>query len=572
MNMSFRSSARMSWICAGPPWRRLLRRPLARPARQGGMPIADPINPREAPKVNVYASFSSDSVCPKPLGSSGSSVSAHRVLSHGSGFTMWARRCGAPPLWPSRVRVFVQSLFPAAVGYAVYRFMTAADVGYLDVGNPTSETVLCLTDWPLRHDARSWLETESWADWKELVLDETQYIEEHECPVSASGSATCSDLRIPVQDLQRRLGYPFGVPGGLVSSTTIIETYSHGFVYLGAILWLTIVAHDLALLSVKNNNYILDLRGTRKYFPRLARMVYLSGFQYFLRWVSGGGFGMKHRFKGLGRCCAILLAPVFLAWGVLFFIMVWWPSACLTFLFHPVKLSRVGVFTTCILMSVLGVALAAHTLALVSSKDYRPLFALTWFETASSCTCGCVFPLAATGLQEILLLAVAMVTQVLFLAFRCLKGLRRSNWASLLSVKFSVPLNAYPTEWTAPDGNPVANRKEGQPVQGELAFDPFALMDEQPESAMTRVKLLPTLCEEEVGRRASLREERQRTAATLRGPTGVSAEAIREQRIGCCGFPCGTAEDAESPKSTPPRSPARAAAALEGEAEDPAAV
>lgn len=462
-------------------------------------------------------------------------------------------------------------MFPAAVGYAVYRFMTAADVGYLDVGKPTNEAVLCLTDWPLRHEAKSWLDLDSWADWTELLVDEEQYIEEHKCPVDATGGATCSDLRVPVQDLQRNLGYPFGAQGGLMSSSTLIETYSHGFVYLGAVLWLTIVAHDLALLSVKNHNYILDMRGTRKYFPMLVRLIYLTGFQYFLQWVSGKGFGIKQRFKGFGRCCAILLAPVFLAWGLMFFIVVWWPIACLTFVFHPVKLSRLGVFTTCILMSVVGLMLTAHTLALLSSADLRPLFALTWVETESACICGCVFPLAASGLKEILALSAAMVTQVLFLAFRCLKGLRRSNWASLLSVKFSVPLNAYPTEWTTPDGGPIAHREEGQPVQGELAFDPFALMDEQPDSAVTRVKLLPTLCEEEVGRRASLREMQDSRAATLGGPTSVSCEAIREQRIGCCGFPCGAAEDAESPK-TPPRNLAQSASGLGGDAAGPAAV
>merc|ERR1719382_719213 len=153
--------------------------------------------------------------------------------------------------------------------------MTAADVGYLDVAYPTSETVLCLTDWPLRHEARSWLDTESWADWKELLVNEKQYIEEHRCPAEAVGSAACSDLRVPVRDLQRNLGYPFGVDDSMINGSSLIETFSHGFLYLGAILWLTIVAHDLTLLSVKNHNKILDYRGAQKYVPRLARMLYL---------------------------------------------------------------------------------------------------------------------------------------------------------------------------------------------------------------------------------------------------------------------------------------------------------
>lgn len=96
-----------------------------------------------------------------------------------------------------------------------------------------------------------------------------------------------------------------------------------------------------------------------------------------------------------------------------------------------------------------------------------------------------------------------------FLAFRCLKGLRRrsscgfkvrtrrSQWANLLSVTFPVPLTLYSVDWLQADGKPIRFRTEVQlplaceltqqemPVQGEVAFDPFAMMDEQPDSKFT---------------------------------------------------------------------------------------
>ncbi|CAK0820432.1 unnamed protein product [Prorocentrum cordatum] len=81
---------------------------------------------------------------------------------------------------------------------------------------------------------------------------------------------------------------------------------------------------------------------------------------------------------------------------------------------------------------------------------------------------------------------------------RCLKGLRRSQWASLLSVTFPVPLTVYPAVWRKPDGKPIDFRSEDMPEpQGEVAFDPFAMMDEQLDSASTTVQLRPVPFSEE---------------------------------------------------------------------------
>lgn len=42
---------------------------------------------------------------------------------------MWARRCGAPPAWPSRVKVLIMSFITGAVGFAVFQYMSDADAG-----------------------------------------------------------------------------------------------------------------------------------------------------------------------------------------------------------------------------------------------------------------------------------------------------------------------------------------------------------------------------------------------------------------------------------------------------------
>ena len=89
MSIDFRRSARVSWICAGPPWRRLRRRPWRAPrAREGGS-SADPGNPRGPSKVNAYGIFYSSNIgkyfgeglflnWPSLAGSSGGTVGSPR--------------------------------------------------------------------------------------------------------------------------------------------------------------------------------------------------------------------------------------------------------------------------------------------------------------------------------------------------------------------------------------------------------------------------------------------------------------------------------------------------------------
>jgi hypothetical protein len=104
-----------------------------------------------------------------------------------------------------------------------------------------------------------------------------------------------------------------------------------------------------------------------------------------------------------------------------------------------------------------------------------------------------------------------------------------------MTVTFAVPLNAYAVEWTQPDGQPIQHRKEGEPVQGELAFDPFALMDEQPDSAHTVVNLRPILV-------TDLCEEGGVNGRKIEGPHWDKPRDF--EYIGPCGFPCGALHQA----------------------------
>jgi hypothetical protein len=86
-------------------------------------------------------------------------------------------------------------------------------------------------------------------------------------------------------------------------------------------------------------------------------------------------------------------------------------------------------------------------------------------------------------------------------------------------------------------GGPIRFRTDGEPVQGEPAFDPFCLMDEQPESALQSVRLVP--CDMSF-------EQRQRWYPEMSDQEEVQAE------IGCCGFPLRHTVSVRSPASAWP--------------------
>merc|ERR1719291_347023 len=93
-----------------------------------------------------------------------------------------------------------------------------------------------------------------------------------------------------------------------------------------------------------------------------------------------------------------------------------------------------------------------------------------------------------------------------------------------------MPIEVFPVSWDRPEekgGGPIQRRCPEEPVQGEPAFDPFALMDEQPESWRTTIQLKPTL----LPRAEAFRED-----------WNVHAKNDGDRHIMCCGFP-GFEED-----------------------------
>jgi hypothetical protein len=260
----------------------------------------------------------------------------------------------------------------------------------------------------------------------------------------------------------------------------------------------------------------------------------------------------------LGIVTAAVLAPALLVWNIAVFNFVMVPAIMLAFARYPIRMSRAWVFVVCIASSIYGLVLTVQMLAFVSNSSLRPLYALTWVPdlpeasrdnsgnatlvtSGSSCTCGCDFPVSFNVCVNLFVVGVATTVKSVFVALRCLKGLRRCEWANLLLVTFPVPLTAYSVDWRTKDGSIIRHRMEGMPVQGEVAFDPFAMMDEQPDSVTTTIHLRPEpiTFKRQDGVERGLAAPRDRLK---RAPTSLQDNIRYEQReyIGCCGFPWPT--------------------------------
>jgi len=203
------------------------------------------------------------------------------------------------------------------------------------------------------------------------------------------------------------------------------------------------------------------------------------------------------------------------------------PVALALGLAHPVRTSRLWVLALSVVCVGLSFLLTLSVLRIIINPWHRQMwrFAATW--ESDGCICGCSFPASEKFCQSFLGLLVFTCVRFAVLALRSIKGLRRASWANLLTVSFAVPAHAWEVDWARPDGSPIAFRREGEPVQGEPAFDPFAMMDEQPESASTSVQLRPC----RVAVRSSCRKGLGRAAASTWAPE-------EPQPIGFFGFPC----------------------------------
>jgi len=250
----------------------------------------------------------------------------------------------------------------------------------------------------------------------------------------------------------------------------------------------------------------------------------------------------------LGTVIAMVLAPAIIAWNVLVFNFVIVPIILMAFAFYPVRMCRAWVFIVCIATSLYGIALTCLMLGLAaSSPQHRPYYAVTWNANngqGTVCMCGCDFPVSFGVCMNLAIVGIGTALKSIFLALRCLKGLRRSQWANLLSVVFPVPLTVYTVDWRQSNGQPIKFRTEHLAVQEEVAFDPFAMMDEQLDSAFTTVNLQPDPVMTQT-RTPSGSTRMKPTRRNIESPGMPNNFADRMQitdteYIGCCGFPWPT--------------------------------
>ncbi|CAK0820427.1 unnamed protein product, partial [Prorocentrum cordatum] len=184
--------------------------------------------------------------------------------------SMWARRCGAPPRWPSRVKVIFFSFFSGTIGMSIYTYMAASNISFLEVESPASEAVLCLTDWPMRDIPISWttpVDLIKW--WTNPGLDVSERMRQHRCSVPALAGATCGAMAVPVRDVKRPLA--LAMDWDAPNHYDVLGVWARLFLTITFLIWVGMTTHDLALIG-RSKNYILDLAGVNEHCPLIRKV------------------------------------------------------------------------------------------------------------------------------------------------------------------------------------------------------------------------------------------------------------------------------------------------------------
>jgi len=461
---------------------------------------------------------------------------------------MWARRCGAPRRWPSRIKVLIFTLLDGGIGLSIYLYMAGSNISYLDLGSPQSGPVLCLTEWPETGHEASWSDPKDWFKWWRDHEDHRKILEHKKCKIPSVQDNTCSESSAPLKDMAQPIAS--AMQGNFDNLRfDILGLSARIFLTLAIFIWVGMATHDLALIGTKKKNLILDVTGVNNYCPVIRRVWRcLAGVRPLVMICEAETIGVRV----LGTVIAIVLAPVVIAWNVVVFNFVICPILLMAFVRYPVRMCRAWVFIACLATFMYGIALTCLSLGFAgSSPAHRPYYAVTWGADTGNggdpCTCGCDFPVSFGVCINLSVIGVGTALKSLFVALRCLKGLRRSQWANLLSVVFPVPLTVYTVDWRQPDGKPIKFRDETMKVQEEVAFDPFAMMDEQLDSAFSTINLAPEPSMKE-GRTPSGRITVEPSRAGMEAP-GISDKSLHGKvefhmeesyYIGCCGFPWST--------------------------------
>lgn len=483
-----------------------------------------------------------------------------------------------PPLWPSRIKVIITgALFFLAISQIATTLITA-NVGWLDLtrSRHVNDVIQCKSVMetcrhlpgdlsPLEcilNSTNNYVHALSDTDMEKLLPRSCQ------APLA---ERQCKSLNLPIGygDMEK------GKLHALKRSYNPFQIWGLLFKVLASILVFTAVFHDIVLLSKTTRTKIMDRWSMELEFPRLYGALKKM-------WLLDSVAGVQCISPCLGK---LMIVPR-LVWQVIVFVLLVYPVSFVCILIFPIRMCRLGVFFSGLNMIVWGLVFLQRIYWWKNKEHWAVFFdaddvykehdiheELTMNER---CVCWCEHPLSAEIAQRLAMLGVVMIIQSFGMAFRSLKGLRQARWACLFTVTYAMPVEVFPVSWDRPEekgGGPIQRRCPEEPVQGEPAFDPFALMDEQPESWRTSIQLKPVLLPQ---------------AVAFREDWNLHAKNEMDRDILCCGFPSfqedqrqemmedndGESEDSESsdssesekrplPQTRPPRQrPAAARAAL----------
>jgi len=400
----------------------------------------------------------------------------------------------------------------------MFNFMMNMSIGQLDLAKPRNEgynDVYCFMAtgyrWETDKKMRQYLVR------LEHKHHHRPFPDVLECQVAEMQNTSCSAVHVPVASINGHM-----IP--MAGRVDWLRWWAKVFLVLSLLLLLGITTHDLALLSVAKQEEIMDFRSLRWQFPILRRAFSLLM-----------GFGVCQRMlrRRLGRCAVVLSRlgiPFLVLWNLGLAVLVLSPVCVALFVMHPIRLSRAAVFVQSLVCAVYSLAFFLQLMVWSFHRHWRPWYALTWLVRGTvltehqvpdkvDCLCGCEYSVSNHALFQLIVISVTGLVKSLTVAFRCMKGLRRSQWANLISVLFSVPINVYPVTWSSlPDADWPEQCDDDTETQGERAFDPFVLMDEQLNSKSFKLQLAAV----------------QIACSSPRAGDWTPREA---DAIGCCGFP-----------------------------------
>lgn len=415
-------------------------------------------------------------------------------------------------MWPSRIKVIATGVVAFFAVSKVGSTLVRANVSWLDLTrtHPDHDDIRCKS---VIEDCRD-LPPPSDSPLECIIDMSNNFVHalgEHDMDELLPGSCSATLEKHQCTSVNLPIGYDESDKGRLhtlLRSYNPFQTWGLLFRIFASLLVVQAVFHDLVLLSRACRPQILDWHGMQVEFPRLYRV---------LRKVLLADSSGK-----------LLFLPRVLYRLIVYALFVY-PVSVVCVILFPVRACRLGVFLSGVNVVVWGVVFLQRVYWWHFHEHWAVFFDAddVWknVEDTGSCICYCEHPLSPEVSQRLVLLAVLMIIQSFGMAFRSLKGLRQARWACLFTVTYAMPIEVFPVVWGRPDEKefvPIQRRRPDEPVQGEPAFDAFALMDEQPESWRMKIELKPVLLPQ---------------AQASKEDWIRNVKNAKDHEMLCCGFP-----------------------------------